>query len=194
MTSRFFYPSTTKIIKHIIIRRTCFLYYFSVYVNLFKDRFLLWRQSYDKTYRLAIRRLVSNIKVSLFLNADAKVYILSQTSKCFKRKFQKSWITTTYTLYNIRPTKSSSFHHLSTFIHSKTTRKMLASTRPNLKAQGPTRQKATINPRFTSPKTAITTLLARKSYALTLPKHSFHMVITALLHAKSIAFRWEKPC
>ena len=110
----------------------------------------------------------------------------------FKRKFQKSWITTTYTLYNIRPTKPSSFHHLSTFIHSKTTRKMLASTRPNLKAQGPTRQKATINPRFTSPKTAITTLLARKSYTLTLPKHSFQMVIAALLHAKSIAFRWRK--
>ena len=110
----------------------------------------------------------------------------------FKRKFQKSWMTTTYTLYNIRPIKSSSFHHLSTFIHSKTTRKMLASTRPNLKAQASTRQKTTINPRFSSPKTAITTLLARKSYALTLPKHSFHMIIAALLHAKSIAFGWRK--
>ena len=65
---------------------------------------------------------------------------------------------------------------------------MLASTRPNLKAQASTTQKATINPRFTSPKIAITTLLARKSYALTLPKHSFQMVIAALLHAKSIAF------
>ena len=71
---------------------------------------------------------------------------------------------------------------------------MLASTRPNLKAQGPTTQKTTINPRFTSPKTAITPLLARKSYALTLPKHSFHMVIAALLHAKSIAFRGRKSC
>ena len=69
---------------------------------------------------------------------------------------------------------------------------MLTSTRPNLKSQGPTRQKTTINPRFTSPKTAITTLLARKSYALTLPKHSFQMVIAALLHAKSIAFRGRK--
>ena len=81
---------------------------------------------------------------------------------------------------------------MSTFIHSKTTRKILASTRPNLKAQGPTRQKTTINPRFTSPKTAITTLSARKSYALTLPKHSFYIVIAALLHAKSIAFRGRK--
>ena len=69
---------------------------------------------------------------------------------------------------------------------------MLASTRPNLKAQGPTTQKTTINPRFTSPITAITTLSARKSYALTLPKHSFYMVIAALLHAKSIAFRGRK--
>ena len=69
---------------------------------------------------------------------------------------------------------------------------MLASTRPNLKAQDPTRQKTTINPRFTSPKTAITTLLARKSYTLTLPKHSFYMLIAALLHAKSIAFRRRK--
>ena len=69
---------------------------------------------------------------------------------------------------------------------------MLASTRPNLKAQGPTTQKATINPRFTSPKIAITTLLARESYALTLPKHSFYMLIAALLHAKSIAFRGRK--
>ena len=112
----------------------------------------------------------------------------------FKRKFQKSWITTTYTLYNIRPIKSSSFYHLSTFIHSKTTCKILTSTRPNLKAQASTRQKATINLRFTSPKTAITTLLARESYALTLPKHSFHMVIAALLHAKSIAFRGRKSC
>ena len=112
----------------------------------------------------------------------------------FKRKFQKSWITTTYTLYNIRPTKPSSFHHLSTFIHSKTTRKILTSTRPNLKAQGPTRQKTAINPRFTSPKIAITTLSARKSYALTLPKHSFYMLIAALLHAKSIAFRGRKSC
>ena len=110
----------------------------------------------------------------------------------FKRKFQKSWITTTYTLYNIKPTKPSLFHHLSTFIHSKTTRKILTSTRPNLKAQASTRQKTTINPRFTSPITAITTLLPRKSYALTLPKHSFYMLIAALLHAKSIAFRRRK--
>ena len=42
---------------------------------------------------------------------------------------------------------------------------MLTSTRPNLKAQASTRQKTAINPRFTSPKIAITTLLARKSYA-----------------------------
>ena len=112
----------------------------------------------------------------------------------FKRKFQKSWITTTYTLYNIRPTKSSSFHHLSTFIHSKTRHKILASTRPNLKAQASTRQKTAINPRFSSPKTAITPLLARKSYALTRSKHSFQMVIAALLHAKSIAFRGRKSC
>ena len=69
---------------------------------------------------------------------------------------------------------------------------MLASTRPNLKAQASTTQKATINPRFTSPKIAITTLLARKSYALTRSKHSFQMVIAALLHAKSIAFRGRK--
>ena len=110
----------------------------------------------------------------------------------FKRKFQKSWITTTYTLYNIRPTKSSSFHHLSTFIHSKTTCKILTSTRPNPKAQASTRQKTTINPRFSSPKIAITTLSARKSYALTLPKHSFYMLNATLLHAKSIAFRWRK--
>ena len=109
----------------------------------------------------------------------------------FKRKFQKSWITTTYTLYNIRPTKPSSFYHLSTFIHSKTTRKMLASTRPNLKAQGPTTQKTTINPRFSSPKTAITTLLARKSYALTLPKHSFHMPKGPQWAGKSYAFGWS---
>ena len=69
---------------------------------------------------------------------------------------------------------------------------MLASTRPNLKAQASTRQKTTINPRFTSPQIAITTLSARKSYALTLPKHSFYIVIAALLHAKSIAFRGKK--
>ena len=69
---------------------------------------------------------------------------------------------------------------------------MLTSTRPNLKAQASTKQKTTINPRFTSSKIAITTLLARKSYALTRSKHSFHMVITALLHAKSIAFRCRK--
>ena len=110
----------------------------------------------------------------------------------FKRKFQKSWTITTYTLYNIRPTKPSPFHHLSTFIHSKTTRKILTSTRPNLKAQVPTTQKTTINPRFTSPQTAITALLARKSNALTRSKHSFQMVIAALLHAKSIAFRGRK--
>ena len=66
---------------------------------------------------------------------------------------------------------------------------MLTSTRLNLKAKASTRQKTAINPHFTSPKTAITTLLARKSYALTLPKHSFYIVIAALLHAKSIAFR-----
>ena len=66
---------------------------------------------------------------------------------------------------------------------------MLTSTRPNLKAQASTRQKATINPRFTSSKIAITALLARKSYALTRSKYSFYMLIAALLHAKSIAFR-----
>ena len=66
---------------------------------------------------------------------------------------------------------------------------MLTSTRPNLKAQASTKQKTTINPRFTSLKTAITTLLARESYALPLPKHSFYMLIAALLHTKSIAFR-----
>ena len=85
-----------------------------------------------------------------------------------------------------------SFHHLSTFIHSKTTHKILTSTRLNLKAQASTRQKTTINPRFTSSKIAITTLLARESYALVMPKHSFYIVIAALLHAKSIAFRWRK--
>ena len=69
---------------------------------------------------------------------------------------------------------------------------MLTSTRPNLKAQASTKQKTTINPRFTSLKTAITTLLARESYALPLPKHSFYIVIAALLHAKSIAFRRRK--
>ena len=109
----------------------------------------------------------------------------------FKRKFQKSWITTTYTLYNIRPTKSSSFHHLSTFIHSKTTRKMLASTRPNLKAQGPTRQKTTINPRFTSPQTAITALLARKSYALTIQNDTCkNVVLHKSLIDSEIAKSW----
>ena len=69
---------------------------------------------------------------------------------------------------------------------------MLTSTRPNLKAQASTKQKTTINPRFTSSKIAITTLLARESYALTQPKHSFYMLIAALLHAKSIAFRGRK--
>ena len=69
---------------------------------------------------------------------------------------------------------------------------MLASTHPNLKAQASTTQKTAINPRFTSSKIAITTLLARKSYALTLPKHSFYTLIAALLHAKSIAFRGKK--
>ena len=69
---------------------------------------------------------------------------------------------------------------------------MLTSTRPNLKAQASTRQKTTINPRFTSSKIAITTLLARESYALVMPKHSFYMLIAALLHAKSIAFRCRK--
>ena len=69
---------------------------------------------------------------------------------------------------------------------------MLASTRPNLKAQASTKQKTTINPRFTSSKIAITILLARESYALTQPKHSFYMLIAALLHAKNIAFRCRK--
>ena len=71
---------------------------------------------------------------------------------------------------------------------------MLTSTRPNLKAQASTRQKTAINPRFTSSKIAITTLSARKSYALPLPKHSFYTLIAALLHVKSIAFRGRKSC
>ena len=58
-----------------------FLYYFSVYVNLFKELFLFVAKAFCKTPALLLE--FSNQKLDFSLKAFAKVIHLQPQSKCF---------------------------------------------------------------------------------------------------------------